>query len=815
MRTQPPSSNRNLRRSGASRARYWLVAATGVSALALLCCSSPEEKGTLARERAVVALEEGRRTEALAALRELRDLDLEAPEAVLDLAALMTRAGDAPGAAWVLEAALAREPTHEPLRLALARTSLLVGDAARARAEMSRVVEGSELHADSLLIAARAELLLGDLEQCLALLEQMESTYPDRLESHLLRISALVRGDRLDEAHEALGAARRAVSQAPPSPERDAALLVAEVTLIQTTIRRGEVDEGLAQFARLVDANSDDDWLWQGLVHAHLRVGRPRPALEKLEQALSGAPERVSLQMLAASLLVSLGEFEAASARYRELLEAADSPGVRLALARLQLLQGDDDGGLATLEAALSRHPDAASLQATHAELLVARGDLAGARAAVARYEPASRGQPIWKFLRARIEISEGRTEVALDRLLGISAELDTAATQYWIGMALVNLGDRDGADRRFRAAMKRDPSMADAYLAALHLAEGRADATAVAELGGRMVRVLPGRLEGWLALGNARLSLGDAVAAERVARRAIERFPDAATLHGLQARALSGQARHADAVATVLAAEESLGRSAELDAEIALALFSAGRAEEALARVEAALDDEPENPLLHRTRMAVLFGTSQGDAGSLAADRALELDPSDPWPLRERARFFASTGRFEDAERDARRYLAARPDDAEIFFVLGAVLQGQGQVDAAIEAYRRSAQHDPRGFAARNNLAELLLERGDLEGALSASQEAYRLAPDDPRVLDTLAAVYLRMGLVERAVSFSEQAHRSAPGSPEIQLDLARAYGQAGRADDASLLLSDLEAQEDVPDAVRSGIHEVRAALP
>jgi len=111
------------------------------------------------------------------------------------------------------------------------------------------------------------------------------------------------------------------------------------------------------------------------------------------------------------------------------------------------------------------------------------------------------------------------------------------------------------------------------------------------------------------------------------------------------------------------------------------------------------------------------------------------------------------------------------------------AVLMDQaGQVDAAIERYRRVIASDPRNVQALNNLAyRLAVDKKALAEALRLAQQAASLAPNEPTVLDTLAWVQHLMGDHAGAVKTMAVALRGAPANGDIRLHAAAIYMSSG----------------------------------
>jgi tetratricopeptide (TPR) repeat protein len=787
----------------------WLLALLLLGAL-LVACPSPQERAEQAREEARQALARGDRGAALESLDALRKLRPERPAELLELAALLVAAGEAPQVVWLLEEGIRRFPEHVELRLALARVALLVGDASAAQTALRPIDAASEHHAAALLLRAQAELRLGDLEQALATLAAAQRLHPDRPEAHLARISALLSERRFEEARQALEEGRQALRAAG----EEAALRRIEISLYSLEAERGETEAAIVGLRALVEADPADVQAWRAFVNALGRDGRAEEAIQRLQSAIEDDPERLQLHPMLSLLLASAGRGDEAERVLRDLVERAPSPTAYLALAGFHARQQDDTQALRLIGEALAEFPDAVMLQRSLAETLLSLENNDRARGVIARYRELFPDDPNAEYLRARLELADGDAAAAAARLTKLMPRLDQAVTQHWLGQALEAQGDRAGAERRYALALARDSREPGLYGPLIRLAEARGDWRGVASLGRRLVQLAPGLYEGWAALVLGLVNLGDGEAAEPIARRCGELFPERLEAQLLLARALRAAGRHDDALRLLVEARERFGSAPDIEAERALTLGMGGRVGEGVTVAREALATSPETPELHVTLAALLFGVGQADEGARAVDRALELAPDDPQPLRIRAEFRAATGRLDGARRDCERYLEQRPDDPTVHFMLGVVHEQAGRPERAIASYRRAAELDPTAFAPRNNLANLLSDR-DLDSALAAAQEAYALAPDSPYVLDTLGWLYLRKGVVERATSLLEEAHAGAPAAADAQLHLALAYRETGRADDARRLLTDLEGRADAPAELQARVDEALRSLP
>jgi tetratricopeptide (TPR) repeat protein len=565
----------------------------------------------------------------------------------------------------------------------------------------------------------------------------------------------------------------------------------------------------------MLDADSADLMAWQALIRVLAQDERAEEALARVEAALAADAPAAQLHALAAQMHAALGHDEAAEAALRTYAEGSDAAAAYQPLVSFHSARGDAEATLTVLDEALARFPDEAALHLQRAEALLAAERVDEAREERRRFRGATfNGDPQVEYLDARLALAEGDAEDAADRLTKLAPQLDRASTQFWIGRALEESGDLEGARRRYALAQRRDPAWTAPPAALVALEERRGDWRAVASLARALVARAPYEMVAWSALVGALERLGEGEAAEAVARQALEHFPDRAEPQLLLAQALRAQGRTDEALAA-LAAADGLGATPQLAAARIRTLGMGERVEAGLTEARAAVAAYPEAPEVHAALASLLFASGAAEKGAQATDRALALAPDRPAPLRDRCIFRASTGRWAGARDDCTRYLAARPEDAEIAFIRGVALQQLGETHAAISAYRRAAALDERDARPHNNLAGLLADGGDLDGALAAAHEAYRLDESNPYVMDTLGALYLEKGLVERAISVLEDAHEGAPDLADAQLHLAFAYREAGRSAEARPLLEAVGGSEGASPELRARAKEALDALP
>lgn len=772
--------------------------------LALLACAEVEETPEQAIDRAREALEAGDRDSARQAVSDLRAERLDDADALLELASILSRSGETPRAVWMLEDAVARFPTRDDLHVALGQAALVVANPVLARDSVASIDAESPQHLDALLVRARAALELGDLERALRVLEQAEALYPDDPKAAAARIATLVREQRLDEAAEAIEAAKRSGAFADEQTSL-------EVLAALIEIAQGDTDAAIARLEARAQAAPDDALARLTLVQMLLRAGRIEDARAQVEGARARDPQRPELAAALAEVRLRAGDEPGAAEAMREYARLSDAPSAVVQLSDFHAHLDQPELAVRALRDGVARFPDAARLRMHLAEALIESGDRSEARRRAREFREAAPDDPHVEYLEARLALADGDAESAARRLRSVLPRLDRAYTQFWLGRALEESGDLAGAERRYGLASLRDRSNPAPSIALLRLARARGDAAALAGHALQLVERAPLRPEGYATAVTALVRRREPDQAVAIARLYAQRFPGDAEAAALLAFALRAAGELDAAERQIEAAREEHGDAPAIAIEQALIRASRGDVEAGRRALEASAAERPDDAKLQAALAGLHFAAGDTERGVAATERALELAPADLEPLALRARYLAARGDRAAALRDCERYLAARPGDAGVHFMRGVLLSVEGRPEQAEAAYRRAIELDESDFAARNNLALLLEETGRPEEALRVAQEAYALADSDPDVADTLGSLYLRRGLPKRALALLERAEAAKPGRPSTQLHLAAAYAQSGRNDDARRLLEALLARVEPASPIRA---QARAAL-
>lgn len=118
---------------------------------------------------------------------------------------------------------------------------------------------------------------------------------------------------------------------------------------------------------------------------------------------------------------------------------------------------------------------------------------------------------------------------------------------------------------------------------------------------------------------------------------------------------------------------------------------------------------------------------------------------------------------------------------DPDSLRLLGRVWDELGDIDRAVDAYRRSIRRRPRQLDTRERLIRLLSRDGRLEQALAEYRALVRVAPGEPRYLVELAKLLSDTGRREQALTFLARSGRRFARDPRIHRALYELYSRWG----------------------------------
>jgi tetratricopeptide (TPR) repeat protein len=323
-------------------------------------------------------------------------------------------------------------------------------------------------------------------------------------------------------------------------------------------------------------------------------------------------------------------------------------------------------------------------------------------------------------------------------------------------------------AERVYRDVLADDPTNADALHLLGVLRGQQGDLPGAIALIERAIAANPRFSAYHNNLGNVRKRAADFAAAEQAYRRAIKLDGTNADAHLNLGKLLAESGNRVQARACYIKALRLAPRSVETQ-------MSLGRLEEeelhgaaAIARYREAARLAPSDPAPHLMLGRALTGAGELDAAETSLCRALALDPGSGDACYNLGVLEQQRERFPEAAAHYRRAIELATIDspestADSWNNLGVVLSRLGEREAALAAYLRAAELQPRFDGAFHNLGKEALKLGAEKAAEKYLRRALELNPQNALAWHDLGALQQAQGLLEEA----SEAYRRAVSLP------------------------------------------------
>jgi protein O-GlcNAc transferase len=342
-------------------------------------------------------------------------------------------------------------------------------------------------------------------------------------------------------------------------------------------------------------------------------------------------------------------------------------------------------------------------------------------------------------------------------------AGMTASATRLSQAIELHRQGKLEEAETIYAAILEQEPRNADVhqFLGLIALRRGDLDG-AIARIS-RAVQLKPKVGVYHFNLGLAQQRRGDNPEAIASYRRAVTLQPDLAEAHNNLGNALRECGEIAAALESSRRAVTLRPTYAEAHVNLGSALQAMGRLEEAAASVHRALGLAPNLAAAHRTLGDILQLQGKFEAAVPVYERALQLEPQQPAVYLNLGSALQTLGRVAEAVAAYQRVLELQPESVEALNNLGNAYLTVGDRPAAEAFYRRTLDRDPNFALAWNNLGVVLQQNGQLDDARDAYDRscAIRADADAHNNLGLLLPIF---GEVDAALQHFRQAIEQRP---------------------------------------------------
>lgn len=203
-------------------------------------------------------------------------------------------------------------------------------------------------------------------------------------------------------------------------------------------------------------------------------------------------------------------------------------------------------------------------------------------------------------------------------------------------------------------------------------------------------------------------------------------------------------------------------------------------------AKLDALMATQPENPFLADQKAYVFLKQNDTASYEKTLRQIIEKKPDYLNAYFELSQFYLSQNQADRAITELQEIIKRRPDNprqmAQAHLLTGMLEDGRGRFDEAARAYEMSLSYDKKTVGAAiafNNLAWLMVERlkgGNFDKASDYARSAIEITPE-ASFYDTLGWIYFRKQLYSVAIEQFNKAIERNPKNPGYHLHLARAY--------------------------------------
>jgi len=216
---------------------------------------------------------------------------------------------------------------------------------------------------------------------------------------------------------------------------------------------------------------------------------------------------------------------------------------------------------------------------------------------------------------------------------------------------------------------------------------------------------------------------------------------------------------------------------------EQGLRLQAQDRHAEAVSRFRKVLAAEPDHTEALCGLVQSLIATERSDEAVRLLDEVIDAALAAPSlaQLQDLAAVCLTVEYFEAAERLCREILELNPACVTTLINLGAVLDRQGETQAAVDLLSRAIELDPGSASAYGSLGRVLANAAMLDEAIACYRRAIELDPNRSSTYTNLAAVLETSGRFEEMLLACEQALQINPDCDATRWNLARALLATG----------------------------------
>ncbi|QEA12474.1 tetratricopeptide repeat protein [Comamonas flocculans] len=746
------------------------AALLALSALALVACSSPEEKVASFAKKGQSYLQAGDVVKARLEFQNALQINPNNVPSLYGLAEIAERGSDWNRTYGLLSKVVELDPTNLAAHLKLGKLLLAAGqmDKALTASEAASRLKADD--ADVLALRAAVMFKLGDRKAAVDLAQQALSRNPKQSDALVVLASQrLMDGDG--------DGALKYLDQALADNERDVALQLIKVQALEKMSR---LDGAQEVFRKLIAFYPDNKVLRHMLAQFFMTHGMPAQAEDTYRDIVKAQPRDTEAKLDLVRFVGQLKGPAAAAAELQEFIKQDPKAwDLKLMLANLRQQENKPEAARALwneVVAEAGKDPAGLRARAALAADLLGNGKRAEANELIAQILEADARNEQGLLLRAGVALDERRLDDAVADLRTILRDTPSSAQAHaMLGRTLEMQGSKDLAqDEYARAAQegKFAPLYAMPYAEFLmRVGKPRLVEPALRET----LQVAPHYLPAYQLLAQSYLNVGELVSAQKVADLVAKLGNQQVAANQLQGAVAAARNQFDSSIAAYRKAYELSPDEMQPMVALVGTYLRAGKLKEAQGFLQSVIAASPDNvgARLLQARLAAQSGDAAG--AKQGFEEVLKRNPESAQAYLGLVGLLSDAGQFDEADALLVRALERMPGDFGLRLSRASLYEQRGKVDDALALYEKLNKERPNAEVVVNNLASLLTDARTDE---ASHKRAYELAQglrssNVPQFKDTFGWAAYRVGRYSEAATPLRDAAKAMPDLPVLHYHL------------------------------------------
>lgn len=573
-------------------------------------------------------------------------------------------------------------------------------------------------------------------------------------------------------------------------------MIQAHLLLAITHLKKRRTDVAVKAAQKAVDIDEENAFAHNVLGSAYMAAGKYDLAMEEFDRAIELNPALIDVHLKKGAYNLLSGYSEKAEDEFRNAVEVAPEVlQTRVILAQYYIKQKKFNDAIKVLKEGLKENPNDAVLYNIMGAAHLGKGE---ADAATEYYEKAIGSNPKFflpYFNLATLYTFKGHQDKAMNEFKKV-LEVDGSNARALIGIALIMEVENKDEEALTYYKKAAEQKVLAAYIALAGYYLRKKDNKKALDV-----------LDEALSFDSKNIKIldlkGSIYQKEKKYKQALAIYRNLKRFAPEQ-----GTAR-------IAGVHESMGEYNKAIEELKGLLTKKADRVDVLAKIAALYIKKKDFKEAEKNAKSIIFFQSDSDFGYrilanvYISDRyfdkgldslkkAEELNPANIETQMMIGQAYVSKGSLGKALKVFKNVEKIQPKYAPVYFFQGNIHDRMGNKKDAVEMYKKAVSLSPNFIQALNNLAYLYAEgHGSIDEAVNLAQRAKELAPKNGGVTDTLGWVLFKKENYDDALQHFIEATYYIPGNPTVRYHLALTYMKKGAND---------KAEKQLENAVRLG---------